>query len=206
MRGAGGEALPASQAVSDAPTVPGLQGGVSPVPKPDAPLVCCNCGARLAADSAFCDMCGEPVRAQRPAQAEGRTQVISPEAGSVQGAGQVTWVPAPPAPPRGRLKVRETAAELLLPPGETEVLIGREDPLSGIHPDIDLTDHCGDEGGVSRQHARIVIRGCQFIIEDLNSTNGTFVNRERVTFGQQRPLYDGDEIRLGRVIVTFCVD
>lgn len=189
----------------DSPTVPGLQRSASPGQKPGTPLVCSNCGAQLATDSAFCDMCGEPVRAAAPSPGEGRTQVIRPGPGDAQSDAEQTWAPEPPAPPRGRLQVEGTAVELPLPPGKTDVVIGREDPVSRIYPDVDLTDHGGDEGGVSRQHARIRIQGGGFIVEDLNSTNGTFVNRERLALGQQCPLYDGDEIRLGRVTLRFRV-
>lgn len=55
--------------------------------------------------------------------------------------------------------------------------------------------------GVSRRHARIVITRDEVVLEDLGSTNGTWVGAERVTTAT--PLSDGDEIRLGPVTVTF---
>lgn len=58
-----------------------------------------------------------------------------------------------------------------------------------------------DAIGVSRNHARITISGGRAAIEDLDSKNGTFVGGERVT--GQWPLSDGDQIRLGSVVVTF---
>jgi DNA-binding winged helix-turn-helix (wHTH) protein len=60
-----------------------------------------------------------------------------------------------------------------------------------------------DVPGVSRHHARIVIRGDEAIIEDLGSKNGTFVAGERVT--APRRLDDGDQIRLGSVVVRFRI-
>ncbi len=99
--------------------------------------------------------------------------------------------------------VQGTNASLPLPPGKTEIVIGREDPVSNVFPEIDLTAHGGDEGGVSRRHARIVIQGAQVFIEDLNSTNYTYVNQQRLVPGQPHPLNDGDEIRLGRVKLNF---
>jgi pSer/pThr/pTyr-binding forkhead associated (FHA) protein len=92
---------------------------------------------------------------------------------------------------------------LTFPPGMTEVIIGREDPVSGIFPDVDLTDHGGDEGGVSRQHARVFVQGDQVLIEDLNSTNYTYVNQQRLVPGQLQPLDDGDEILMGRVKLIY---
>ena len=44
-----------------------------------------------------------------------------------------------------------------------------------------------DDGFVSSTHARVFPRGQYFIVEDLGSTNGTFVNEKRVTEAQLRP-------------------
>ena len=99
--------------------------------------------------------------------------------------------------------VQGTNATLPFPPGKTDVIVGREDPVSGIFPDVDLTDHGADEGGVSRRHARVFIQGNQVMIEDLNSTNYTYVNQQRLTPGQPHPLNNGDEVRFGRVKLSF---
>jgi diguanylate cyclase (GGDEF)-like protein len=59
-----------------------------------------------------------------------------------------------------------------------------------------------DQESVSRHHARITPTAARaYLIEDLGSTNGTFVNDERVT--ERRPLKDGDQIRVGRSILKF---
>jgi pSer/pThr/pTyr-binding forkhead associated (FHA) protein len=87
--------------------------------------------------------------------------------------------------------------------GKREILLGREDPVSNIFPDVDLTDHGGEEGGVSRTHARISLRDGRYLIEDLNSTNCTYLNRQKLTPRTPTLLNDGDEIRLGRVMLTF---
>jgi pSer/pThr/pTyr-binding forkhead associated (FHA) protein len=111
--------------------------------------------------------------------------------------------PTPAAAVQGRLVVESTNAALPFPPGKTEITVGREDPVSGVFPDIDLTDHGGDEGGVSRRHALIFVEGDQIMIEDLNSTNYTHVNQQRLTPKQPHPLNDGDEVRFGRVKLIY---
>src|SRR5207253_681028 len=62
-----------------------------------------------------------------------------------------------------------------------------------------------DQESVSRHHARITSSTSQqksgYWIEDLGSTNGTWINDERVT--AKRPLKDGDQIRVGRSILKF---
>ncbi len=60
-----------------------------------------------------------------------------------------------------------------------------------------------DADGVSRRHARIVVRDNEVTLEDLDSKNGTFIGASRVT--TPRPLADGDQIRLGSVVLTFRV-
>jgi DNA-binding winged helix-turn-helix (wHTH) protein len=58
-----------------------------------------------------------------------------------------------------------------------------------------------DVPGVSRRHARIRVRGQMATIEDLGSTNGTFVDDAAVTAGQE--LADGQKIQFGPLEVRF---
>jgi pSer/pThr/pTyr-binding forkhead associated (FHA) protein len=60
-----------------------------------------------------------------------------------------------------------------------------------------------DDGSISSKHAKLTRTADGFLIEDLGSRNGTFVNGEKVT--DKRLLADGDLIRLGKVIMTFNV-
>jgi pSer/pThr/pTyr-binding forkhead associated (FHA) protein len=87
--------------------------------------------------------------------------------------------------------------------GKDNIVIGREDAVSNIYPDVDLTPHGGEEGGVSRLHARIFNENGQYMVEDENSTNFTFVNRQRLSPKTPTPLHDNDEVRLGRVLMRF---
>jgi len=77
--------------------------------------------------------------------------------------------------------------------------------VNSVFPDVDLTSHGGDGGGVSRRHCIIRQQGNQYTIEDQHSTNFTFVNKNQIPPNQPIVLSHGDEIRLGRVIVNFYV-
>ena len=72
--------------------------------------------------------------------------------------------------------------------------------------DIDLTGQEPPERvWTSRQHACVLFDGRAVILEDLNSLNGTFVNRQRVFPGQQRVLQPNDVIQVGTVQLRMLV-
>jgi hypothetical protein len=80
---------------------------------------------------------------------------------------------------------------------EGENFIGRADEKP---VDIDLEyQEPPDRIWTSRQHAVIIFENGQMHIEDLNSANGTYVNRQRVYPGQKQPLKPGDVIQIGTV-------
>jgi pSer/pThr/pTyr-binding forkhead associated (FHA) protein len=111
--------------------------------------------------------------------------------------------PSPPAAngsPRLIIQADNTVVDLR---GKSEALVGREDPVSNVYPDVDMTPHNGEEGGVSRIHAKILINGNQYMLEDQNSTNSTFVNRQKLAPKTPTPIKDGDELRFGRVVTIF---
>ncbi len=88
-------------------------------------------------------------------------------------------------------------------PEEAEVVIGREDPYLANPPDVDLEPYGGGAAGVSRRHARLLKRAGGWFLEDLHSTNGTFLNEVRVAPEQPVPLCSGDHIRLGTLATVF---
>lgn len=86
-----------------------------------------------------------------------------------------------------------------------ECLIGRWDADNGIFPDVDLDRH-DPEAKISRRHARILYSKGQYSLEDLGSTNGTYVNRgRRLIPGSGQILKDGDEIIVGKTFLRFYI-
>jgi DNA-binding winged helix-turn-helix (wHTH) protein len=94
----------------------------------------------------------------------------------------------PTAPARGPRLVTP-GLELVLTEGEN--VLGREQSLAAR---VDLP-------GVSRHHARIVIRAGAAAVEDLGSKNGTFVNGQDAV--GIAALADGDRVALGRTVFVF---
>ena len=175
---------------------PVVEAAPAPVPAavpPVAAPACPACGVEIEAGDRFCSNCGallEAAAAPAPVESAAPAPVEAPP---------------PPAPaPSPRLLVTASGAEIPLPT-TSEILVGREDPVSGIYPEVDLTPHGGDEGGVSRRHARITLEGGNYYIEDLNSTNFTFVNQQKLAPNMRQAIKDGDEIRCGRVVLVLKI-
>ena len=104
---------------------------------------------------------------------------------------------------KGRLVVSNTDKEIFFPDGQQEVMIGRTDPERNIFPDIDLTSFGGSAAGVSRRHVRIMVQASQMMIQDLGSTNFTYLNKSKLDPNQSYPLNNGDEIRMAGIILYY---
>ena len=111
-------------------------------------------------------------------------------------------MPAAPAAPR---LVLDDGKELVLPADKREIVVGREDPISGIFPEIDLTSYGGENGGVSRQHAKLNNDNGQWTLTDLNSTNYTRVDGAKIEPNVPVTIHSGAKLQFGRVALTFQV-
>jgi FHA domain/zinc-ribbon domain len=80
--------------------------------------------------------------------------------------------------------------------GESFATAG-ERTLIGRSPDCDVFL---DDVTVSRRHAEIVREGDDYVIRDLGSLNGTFVNRHRI---ESAVLSADDEVQIGKYRMTF---
>ena len=87
---------------------------------------------------------------------------------------------------------------------ETDVTnIGRWDPDGGAFPEIDLTNEDA-EAKISRKHARIIRDDNRFLLEDLGSLNGSYINRgPRIVPGEPQEIKDSDELILGKTFFKF---
>jgi hypothetical protein len=112
--------------------------------------------------------------------------------------------PAPAVTARPKLVVlRGQRVNAEYPLYEGDNYIGRADDQA---VDVDLEDQePPDRVWSSRQHALIILKDGQLNIEDLKSTNGTFVNRMRLHPGQKRPLQVNDVIQIGTVQLKVTV-
>jgi eukaryotic-like serine/threonine-protein kinase len=148
-------------------------------------VFCGFCGGRIAGDDVFCAHCG----ARQPLAGVGSSAALRT------------------ARATAKLVVAGTteleAAQF--PLQKESNLVGRSDPHSNIFPEVDLSKF-DPETKVSRRHARIWRDGEVFLIEDLNSVNGTVINDDlRLAPRQPRALRSGDKLRLGETTLHFLV-
>ena len=91
-------------------------------------------------------------------------------------------------------------AQLTVEPGGQSFPLRKDRTIIGRVPtcDVVLPDHL-----VSRQHAEIRRESFGYAVRDLGSSNGTFVNGQRLSAAESRPLRDGDTLRLGASELQF---
>jgi DNA-binding winged helix-turn-helix (wHTH) protein len=103
--------------------------------------------------------------------------------------GEATTESAGKGKARTHLRLRWGKREIPLVNGEN--ILGRtEDAVAWI-----------ESSSVSRRHARVVVADGRATLEDLGSKNGSYVGSERLTGPRQ--LEDGDQVRLGDVVMVF---
>lgn len=104
-----------------------------------------------------------------------------------------------------RLCVLETGVTIPLPPGP-DIVLGRSTSAPFSSPDVDLEPYGASMAGISRRHARLLRRPDGWFLEDLQSTNGTFLNENRLSPGQPARLNHGDLVRLGQLTLIFYTE
>jgi FHA domain len=150
---------------------------------------CPNCGVVNTGDALFCEACGYDFTTGTMPRTD------TPAPGPRTGAGQTGDPGGDPqasiAPPLDgdawvaelwidpQWYAEQTSPDPLpsagppevIPLRHTSLLVGRESKSRDIHPEVD----CGTDNGVSRRHAQLTSDGTRWWVEDLGSSNGTFV-------------------------------
>jgi CRP-like cAMP-binding protein len=91
----------------------------------------------------------------------------------------------------------------IFPVFKSDALLGRFDSVTGMRPEIDLTNE-DQSRNISRRHARLVIKDSRFFIaEEIGTMNGTYLNGNKLANGVLTPIADGDELMLCRLGLTF---
>jgi len=150
-------------------------------------VFCTNCGHNNPPGANFCSSCGSVL-------ATGSDTTVS-------------FVPLDPAGDTGEYEVSVGVAELA---GAAGVLVVKRGPDTGAkftlegevtrvgrHPESDIFL---DDITVSRRHAELTRQGGHYVVRDVGSLNGTYVNRERI---EEATLASGDEVQIGKFKLVF---
>ncbi|MCW2833299.1 MAG: Phosphopeptide-binding protein [Nocardioides sp.] len=200
--------------------IPDPQGGeaqtgpTSVAPATPAGTTCPHCSAANSADALFCESCGYdfttgslPRRAE-PLEPPGAVPTADPadSGANISPPLEAAWVAEVWIDPDWYADQEST--DPLPSPGlplvvglrNTSILVGRTSRSRNISPDIDLSS----DTGISRRHAQLTTDGSRWWVEDLGSSNGTYVGgavdalpKTPVTPGQKQEVRTGDRIYLG---------
>ncbi len=173
---------------ADYQSATGTAAGSNPPPEPGGnpqdSIVCPSCGTSNTCDSNFCRRCGNRLPPTDPTDVTLSYSLADMDTGA--------GLFAPGAVSGTVLLIRAGGGR----EGEVVSLVG--DVLTvGRSPHSDLFL---DDVTVSRHHARILRDEDEFLVEDLNSLNGTYVNRKRI---ERHRLSDGDELQIGKYKLAF---
>ena len=183
-----------------------------------ATLTCPACAAEVQRDDLICFTCGANLPRSSPANAPATPPTVMQEYLKREGAPAPAAGPAAcphcgasiedptavfcpacrePLPPRAGI-ISPIVLRLVFPTGNVEVPAGTSLVL-GRDPEESLVAAAfASYDNVSRRHATVTVSDTgQATIRDEHSTNGTFVNGDRVLPGTDVRLVDGDSVRLG---------
>ena len=165
---------------------------------------CPFCQTQNASNTIFCDECGAYLQGTKRLDTgpldETRRGWLG-EADASQAEGLLDTEPV-----RVRLCIgggdQARELEVLL---EKPIILGRMDPSQEIYPEVDLSDDWALVHGVSRNHACILQIGTAIEVKDLGSLNGTWLNDKRLAPYVSELLKDGDQLRLGKLLITVSL-
>jgi pSer/pThr/pTyr-binding forkhead associated (FHA) protein len=164
-------------------------------------VFCTRCGQENPEDSRFCARCGNPLT--RPGEPLERP-VETTSTISISGIESLESDENPEDPQI----VTDVAVEGL--PSDSALLVVKRGPnagsrflldkdltTAGRHPESDIFL---DDVTVSRRHGEFHREGKRFLVRDVGSLNGTYLNRERIDEAQ---LTSGDEVQIGKFRLVF---
>ena len=196
-------------------------GATTPGSGASATQPCPNCAMANTADALFCEACGYDFTTgtmPRPTAPTNALDLDTPPAGapvpdSVAPSVAVEWVaeiwvdPDWYADQDSDEPCPSAGLPVVVPLRTQSLLIGRRSRSRNIHPEVE----CASDVGVSRRQAQLTTDGQRWWVEDLQSSNGTYVGAasgplptDGLPAGQRRELAEDDRIYLGawtRVVV-----
>ncbi|MDQ6935598.1 MAG: zinc-ribbon and FHA domain-containing protein [Actinomycetota bacterium] len=161
-------------------------------------LKCFHCGSENAATARFCSQCGRPLSASSTEPRPGESTATISFGGT---SGETDE--------RAALNEADAAAVDALPEGSALLIVQRgpsagsrylldtDVVTAGRHPDSDIFL---DDITVSRRHVEFRRSQGTFLVHDVGSLNGTYVNRDRI---DEAVLASSDEVQIGKFRLRY---
>ncbi len=166
---------------------------MGPASDPNQRKLCPNCGKPNHVNDTYCYACGHILEmSSKPSSTKALDENIDPK---------TRWGTAHFGQFSSLLLQVRGASKAIEVPQQPELIIGRSAPDSAMRPDIDLAAYNAEALGVSRLHAALKRQEHTISITDLDSKNYTYINGQRLHSHEVRVLRDGDEVRLGKLIM-----
>lgn len=161
---------------------------------------CTQCGQQNPDNARFCSRCGSPL--VRPDQSDSGeiTSTIAFGGEDVERVEREEASDLAPADQAAVDALPEGSALLVVlrgPNAGSRFLLDTDSIGAGRHPDSDIFL---DDVTVSRRHAEFRRTGTGFVVADVGSLNGTYVNRDRI---DEVGLKNGDEVQIGKYRLVF---
>ncbi len=174
-------------------------------------IICPNCQHKDFSGALFCSQCGAQLAAAMSSDLPSGLRQKDPMTKTSSNSKQKTG--SKPAPSAGRpsadageerVTLHLIESGQILPLAERmEFSLGRVSEGQPIMPDIDLTPYKAYDKGVSRLHAILRRVKNKVVIMDLGSSNGTYVNGNRLSPQIEHVLSHGDTIHLGKLKIQI---
>ena len=160
-----------------------------------ASVFCGQCGLQNPADARFCSRCGTALHAEAepPASGADQTSTLSIAGLEVDDHEDLAAeLLGEPLPSGFALLVVQRG-----PTAGSRYLLDQQVTTAGRSPDSDIFL---DDVTVSRRHAQITRTDEGYVVEDVGSLNGTYLNRERI---ERAFVGNGDEVQIGKFRLLF---
>lgn len=167
-------------------------------------IICNNCNFKNIEGTLYCEDCGSPLHSGGGTSTLATQQLSQDEKQEnpiVNSKSQ--WGTAYLGASTALILHFQDGDERLTLHPKKEMLMGRADEKTHHYPEVDLTPYQALDKGVSRKHASLRRNDDTLMLIDLGSSNGTFINGQRVQPNQPRILRDGDELRLGKLTMRI---
>ncbi len=162
-----------------------------------APPTCYNCGKPHQPGALICTGCGVVFTARLDLLAPEDTHDLTLDLGdknSLKLPARIGTVPFRPT-----IITFDIDGVQILVPGEEVVIVGRTSYFDPHEAVVNLGPFDAHDKGVSRRHLRLRRRGTLIYASDLGSTNGTWLNGQRLIAFGERLLRNGDELKLSQL-------